>query len=126
MRLLADTHAIYWFLNGNLRLPRRARSALEDTSNDVFVSVISGYEIALKAGRGRMHAPFLAEFEAILRKARFAVLPLTLDTAVQAGNLPGPHGDPWDRVLIAHAKRDGLTVVTIDSIFRDYGVPVLW
>jgi PIN domain nuclease of toxin-antitoxin system len=68
----------------------------------------------------------VADLLPAVRQSRFGTLALTLEHAVEAGNLPGPHRDPWDRMLIARAPIERLTVVTTDAVFRDYGVPVLW
>ncbi len=62
----------------------------------------------------------------MLRAARLAVLPVTTEHALEAGQLPEPHRDPWDRILMAQARIEAASVVTIDRVFADYGVPTLW
>lgn len=126
MKLLLDTHALYWFLTGHERLSPKARKAISDPANEVFASAASGYELALKARRGRLDRMVLEELGAMLRAARLGVLPVSFAHGVEAGRLPEPHRDPWDRILIAQAQAERLAVVTVDPVFADYGVPILW
>ncbi len=126
MKLLLDTHAVYWFLTGHERLSARARKAIADPDNGALVSAASAYEIALKARRGRLDTTIVEEFAAMLRAARLTVLPVTVAHALEAGRLPEPHRDPWDRIIMAQALSERATVVTLDAVFGDYGVPTLW
>jgi len=126
VKLLLDTHALYWFLTGHERLSTKARKAASDPANEVFTSAASGYELALKARRGRLDRIVVEELGAMLRAARLGVLPVSFAHGVEAGRLPEPHRDPWDRILIAQAQVERLVVVTIDPVFADYGVPTLW
>jgi PIN domain nuclease of toxin-antitoxin system len=126
LKLLLDTHAVYWFLTGDDRLSARARKAIADPGNDAFASAASAYELSLKARRGRLDAVVVKELPAMLRAARLAVLPVTVEHALEAGGLPEPHRDPWDRILMAQARIESARVVTIDAVFADYGVPSLW
>ena len=75
---------------------------------------------------GRLPGKLTRVLPQVLRKGRIAIHPLTLEHALAAGQLPGPHRDPWDRLIIAQAIAGGLTVVTVDTVFRDYSVPVCW
>ena len=126
MRLLLDTHALIWWLTDSPSLSRAARTALADPQNPVRATVVSGYEIAYKQRLGKLPAEIPEDLPSALRDARIPAHLLTLDHTVAAGQLPGPHRDPWDRLIMAQAMRDGFTVVTLDPVFRDYGVPVLW
>ena len=126
MRLLLDTHALVWFATGSRRLSAKARGAIEDPQSDVWASAASAYEIAIKQRSGRLNAPAVEDIFGGLRGARISVLDLTDAHAIHAGNLPGPHRDPWDRLIMGQAIRERLTVVTVDQAFRDYGVDVLW
>jgi PIN domain nuclease of toxin-antitoxin system len=126
MRLLLDTHAVYWFLTGHERLSARARKAIADPDNSALVSAASAYEVALKARRGRLDVAVVAEFGAMLRAARLATLPVTIEHALEAARLPEPHRDPWDRIIMAQALSERATVVTLDAIFDDYGISTLW
>ncbi len=126
MRLLLDTHAMIWFLTGSKRLSRRAREAIEDPANVVLASSAAAYEVGVKQRLGRLPQPVVKELPRIMRRARIAEHPIGFDHAITASQLPGPHRDPWDRLMIAQALSDGLTVVTLDPVFADYGAPVLW
>jgi PIN domain nuclease of toxin-antitoxin system len=128
VRLLLDTHALLWALLADGDLSAKARRAIADPDNAVFVSSASGWEIAIKHRLGKLPmAKNVADNLAVhIRKARFAVLDISLDHALAAGRLPGPHKDPFDRMLIAQAGIEKLQVVTIDPVFREYGVGVFW
>jgi PIN domain nuclease of toxin-antitoxin system len=126
MRLLLDTHALMWWLVDSPKLSQAARAEIANPRNAAFATPVSGYEIANKERLGRLPGKLTAVLPHVLRKGRIAIHPLTLDHALAAGQLPGPHRDPWDRLIIAQAIAGGLTVVTLDPVFRDYGVPVCW
>ena len=119
-RFLLDTHAALWALAEPEKLSRPARMALEDAENDVFVSVVSAWEIAIKGALGKLEAP--DELEAAIRMQGFEPLLMTFHHAAQAGGLPPHHGDPFDRMLIAQAQAEGLVLVTRDSDIPLYGV----
>ena len=126
MRLLLDTHALIWWIVDSPKLSQPARTAIAAPRNAVLASVVSGYEIAYKRRLGRLPAEIPDDLPRALRDARILTQELTLDHTIAAGQLPGPHRDPWDRLIIAQAMAGGLTVVTLDAVFRDYGVPVCW
>jgi PIN domain nuclease of toxin-antitoxin system len=126
MKLLLDTHALIWWLTDNPRLSSAARAAIADPEIAVCVSAASGYEIANKERLGRLPGKLTGILPQALRKARISTQALSLDHTLVAGRLPGPHRDPWDRLIIAQAIHDGLVVVSVDPVFRDYGVPVHW
>jgi len=126
MKLLLDTHALIWWIIDSPKLSQAARTAIAEPRNAVLASVVSGYEIAYKQRLGKLPAEIPADLPSALRDARIRTQQLSLDDAIAAGQLPGPHRDPWDRLIIAQAMAGGLTVVTTDAVFRDYGVPVCW
>ena len=126
MRLLLDTHALIWWLVDSPKLSQTARTAIGDPGNMVLATAVSGYEIANKERLGRLPGRLTGILPQILRKGRISIHPLTFDHALAAGQLPGPHRDPWDRLIMAQAMAGGLTVATTDAVFRDYGVPVCW
>src|SRR5579883_251168 len=128
MRLLLDTHALIWALLKGGPLSERARDAIVDPGNEVFVSSASAWEIATKHRLGKLpEAKNVANhLPAQIKVARFTILPISLDHALAAGRLRGPHKDPFDRMLIAQAEIEHLEVVSIDPVFRRYGVAVLW
>ena len=119
-RLLLDTHAFVWCLSDVVKLAEDARAAIADPRNDVFVSAITGWEIAVKRAKGRMIAP--DNLSAMIEERGFTHLPLTFHHAEQAGNLPTHHKDPFDRFLIAQARAEGLVLVTRDARIPLYGV----
>ena len=119
-RLLLDTHAFLWCLADVAKLSAPARAAIADGSNDVYVSAVSGWEIAMKRAKGQLIAP--ENLAALLEVRGFAHLPLTFHHAEQAGMLPTHHKDPFDRLLIAQAQAEGLTFVTKDAHIARYGV----
>ncbi len=128
MRLLLDTHALLWFLQGNERLSNTARVAIEDTHADVFVSAAVAWEIATKVRLGKLpEAVRLAgRFEETLAEQSFHPLAITVAHARRAGMLPGSHRDPFDRILAAQAEAEGMSLVTTDRLFAGFGVPTIW
>ncbi|MBK5222495.1 MAG: type II toxin-antitoxin system VapC family toxin [Acidimicrobiia bacterium] len=123
MTLLLDTHILLWWLAADPKLPWPAAAAISDGATLVAVSAASAWEIAIKRTAGRLEAPDdLADALAI---NDFDALSISLDHALAAGALPMHHADPFDRMLIAQAQVEGLTVVTVDSRFSDYDVDLL-
>ena len=122
-RLLLDTHVVLWALAEPAKLTRPARTALEEAENEVFVSVVSGWEIAIKRALGKLEAP--DDLEAAIRMQGFEPLLVTFHHAAQAGSLPPHHRDPFDRLLIAQAQAEGLVLVTRDPDIPRYGVRTL-
>ena len=122
-RFLLDTHVVLWALAEPAKLGRPARAALEEAENEVFVSVVSGWEIAIKRALGKLQAP--DDLEAAIRMQGFDSLLITFHHAAQAGGLPPHHRDPFDRMLIAQAQAEGLVLVTRDSNIPRYGVRTL-
>ena len=117
-----------WWVGRSPRLSETARVAIADETTPVHVSAASAWEIATKVRLGRL--PEMAEFCTAmaleLAEQGFAELPVTLDDGRQAGLLPGPHGDPFDRMLIAQAMARDLALVSIEARFDAYGVRRLW
>ncbi len=128
VKLLLDSHALLWWLFDDPQLSKRARAAIIDPDSQVLVSSASAWEIATKHRLGKLpKAGDVADrLPWYLRESRFAELPISIDHALAAGRLPGPHKDPFDRILIAQALAEKLPAVTTDPVFRDYGVRVLW
>lgn len=121
MRLLLDTHVAIWWLSGDRRLSTATRRAIEDAP-DAYLSAVSLWEMFIKQGTGRLDLP--ADFADALRED-FVELPLTFDHALEGRMLPGVHRDPLDRMLVAQARVEALTIVTADRTLAEYGVSVL-
>ncbi len=122
-RLLLDTHALIWWLSDVSELADSARAEIADPRNDIFVSAITGWEIAVKRANGRIIAP--RNLAALVEERGFIHLPLTFHHAERAGDLPMHHRDPFDRFLIAQAQAEGLVLVTRDARIPLYGVRTL-
>jgi PIN domain nuclease of toxin-antitoxin system len=125
MRLLLDTHALLWALSAPQKLPARASSLLRAPETSVFVSSASTWEIAIKASLGKLKADLDGIVEAI-RDAEFAELPISFAHTLRLTELPSHHRDPFDRIIVAQAIEEGLTIVTSDEALRAYDVRVLW
>jgi PIN domain nuclease of toxin-antitoxin system len=96
---------------------------VEETAAEVSVSAATICEIEIKRALGRLQAP--RDIVALVRDSGFSTLPISLEHACEAGRLPRHHDDPFDRVLIAQARLDGLTIATADAVFARYAVTVL-
>lgn len=128
MKLLLDTHAFLWWLEGDRRLSANAHSAISDDANDVVVSAATAWEIATKHRLGK-----LAQAERVAQDVLGAIasqgfeeIDITVDEAQKAGQLPGPHRDPFDRMLIAQAMERNMALVSKDAELDGYGVNRLW
>lgn len=125
MRMLLDTHAFLWWLTDNARLSRRARRMIGNDANDLVVSAASAWEIATKVRLGRL-PDIGADIAASIAGEGFGRIPITVADAERAGRLPGPHRDPFDRMLVAQAMGRGIPIVSIDAVFDRYKVRRLW
>jgi len=128
MRLLLDTHSLLWWLAGDAALSTTARAAIADSANEVFVSAASAWEIGTKHRIGKLPGvgPLVAAFPAAIADQGFQPLPITLRHGQLAGTLPGPHRDPFDRMLIAQSMLEDLVLVSNETVFEPYGVKRLW
>lgn len=128
MRLLIDTHALLWFLTDFPKLGSVAKSALMDPANERLLSPITLLEIAIKVGIRKLplHAPFGTLFPAQLAANQIAILPLEIAHIEPLTSLPPHHKDPFDRLIAATALVEGLTLISADPAFDDYGVNRLW
>lgn len=122
MRFLADTHVILWWLQNDRRLGRDLMTLL-DTGPDAFVSAVSVWEVSVKQAIGKLEE--YADLAAAISERGFQELPITFRHAVAMRELPPHHKDPFDRMLIAQARTENLTVVTHDRRFESYDVQLL-
>lgn len=125
---MLDTHAFVWWDKSPERLPRRVRAALEDGTHDIFVSVASAWELQIKiqAGRFSLEEPLEVPFARQREKNGIAVLPIQFVHVLGLRALPRLHGDPFDRILIAQAQGEDMTLVTGDRRLAGYDVSKLW
>ncbi|SDJ75485.1 type II toxin-antitoxin system VapC family toxin [Streptomyces indicus] len=122
MRLLLDTHVLLWWLDDSAELTDDIKELL-DTEPAVYVSAVSPWEIAIKQGLGKLDGPDdLAERA---RDSQFTALPITAGHGVRAGRLPNHHRDPFDRLLVAQAQIEGMTLLTRDQWIPQYDVQVI-
>lgn len=128
MRLLLDTHTLLWWLSDDPALPASARKVIARASNTVLVSAASAWEIAIKVRLGKLPdaTDLLGDFSGYLARERFESLSISPEHAVRAGLLPGPHNDPFDRMLIAQAQAENMPIVSNDAAFDSYKVRRIW
>ena len=123
MRLLLDTHALLWWRQNSRRLGRAGREAIA-RAPVVYVSAASAWEVAIKIAIGRLRID--GPFEGHVLDAGFEPLPITFAHAAEVARLPAHHADPFDRMLVAQARLEGLTLVTHDRTFASYDVETLF
>ena len=123
MRILLDTHMLLWWLGNDPRLPDAIGTAMNDGTNEVLVSSISVAEISIKTSLGKLRAPH--DLLAQLRAASMISLPFTTDHAIALRELPLHHRDPFDRMLVAQATTEGMTLASRDASIALYDVDIL-
>lgn len=123
MNLLLDTHALLWWLSDDEMLSPEARVAISNPENTVFLSAVVVWEIRIKQRIGKLELP--DEFSEVLERQPFTELPITIDHANALTWLPMIHRDPFDRLLVAQAMVEELTIVSRDSVIAGYGVSVI-
>jgi PIN domain nuclease of toxin-antitoxin system len=127
-RLLLDTHALLWWLAGDRSLSAKAREAIADEANEIFVSAASTWEIATKIRIGKLPAPALTGggVTRAIAAQGFEPLAVTAEHGERAGSLPGAHRDPFDRMLIAQAQAEAMAIVSNETVFDQFGVTRIW
>jgi PIN domain nuclease of toxin-antitoxin system len=123
MRLLLETHTFLWWLSDDPKLGPEARRAIEKPENFVFVSAASAWEIAVKRASGKLKAP--GDIVDWIEQSSFSDLPIEVEHAVASAELPKHHNDPFDRLLVAQAQLEGMTLVAHDDEITRYDVSVL-
>lgn len=128
MKLLLDTHALLWWLAGDaVNLTKAARYAIAHEDNGVYVSAASAWEIATKQRIGKLDAGVLsAQMTRVVAQQSFIALDISMDHAERAGALAGAHRDPFDRMLIAQAQAENMTLVSNETAFDSFGVTRMW
>lgn len=124
MKLLLDTHAFVWWLEDNPKLAETAKVLISDPDSSVWVSAVAIWEISIKMALGKLQVES-DDLAGEIAASGFLELPISARHAMIAGSLPKHHEDPFDRMLIAQAQSEGLTIVTRDSAFPSYGIPLV-
>ncbi|MBS1787963.1 MAG: type II toxin-antitoxin system VapC family toxin [Acidobacteria bacterium] len=124
MKLLLDTHVFLWFISGDPRLQQDMRDAIQDASNEVYLSTVSVWEAIVKYQIGKLPLPQPPETYLPLQRQKHLIASLSLDepSVAQLAQLPPIHRDPFDRMLICQAIQHSLIIVTVDHIFPNYTV----
>ena len=128
MRVLVDTHVFLWWIEGNRALPVKARAALADRDNECLISLVSVWELAIKAGLHKLKLALPVQRYVVEHVAAngFRMLDIQMAHVGRVESLASHHGDPFDRLLVAQALEERIPVVTADPVFRDYGVKRIW
>ena len=123
MNLLLDTHVLLWWLDDPILLSKQALAAIKEPDNEVIVSVVSAWEIAIKKALGKLEAP--ENLKQMIEDAGFVLMPVDYEHVWKVKDLPFHHDDPFDRLLVAQTKVEYLTLVTRDLRLRAYDIPIL-
>jgi PIN domain nuclease of toxin-antitoxin system len=128
VRVLLDTHVMYWYIEGDPQLRTTARTLIRDVSNEVLISPASYWEIAIKVslGKWRLNRPYEDFIDIGLKQYGFLILPILPAHTARLIGMPFYHKDPFDRLLAAQALAEGIPMVSADSAFNDYDVTRLW
>jgi PIN domain nuclease of toxin-antitoxin system len=128
VRLLLDSHTVIWAVNDPASLGSVARAALEDASNQLVVSTATIWEISIKAGLKKLDLkrPYEEWMDQAIIDLELEEMPITIAYANRQANLPWHHRDPFDRMLVAQALTEKITVVSVDAVLDQYGVTRIW
>jgi len=128
MRFLLDTHTFLWWVSDDPQLSKNALRLIASPDNDIFLSSVSGWEIAINVQLGKMKVP--APFEQFVAEQIFhndiATLPIKMSHALHVQSLPLHHRDPFDRMLIVQSQLEKMPIISVDSVFEYYDVEVVW
>jgi PIN domain nuclease of toxin-antitoxin system len=127
MHCLLDTHTLIWFLENDKRLSKKAKKTIESQDNIPFISIVSLWEIAIKLNLGKLEISVtIDDIIDEANKMGIAILPITVEAVKLVQFMPLHHRDPFDRLLIAQAEANGLTIITDDSMFDNYTIQTVW
>jgi PIN domain nuclease of toxin-antitoxin system len=128
MRVLLDTHALLWFINGDTRLSDAARKVIDDDSVEIYLSLASVWEISIKYGLGDLKLTGKPQecLPSLLSDAGVHLLPITFDHVTAIADLPQHHRDPFDRLILVQSQLENLTLVSGDTAFDPYGIKRHW
>jgi PIN domain nuclease of toxin-antitoxin system len=128
MRVLVDTHALFWWLLDKPELSQRARSIFTAEDNEILVSAVVAWELAMKTRLGKWPEalPLAVTLSRVIEENRFLPLAVTIEHARNAGLLSGSHRDPFDRMLAAQSLIEGIPLLSADRVFATFGTAVIW
>ena len=128
MRYLLDTHTLLWFISEDKKLSNRAHRLILDSNSEIFLSIASLWEIAIKVNIGKLalEQPFEQLFPKELHFHKIRILDITVDSLARLTALPVHHRDPFDRLIIAQALVERIPIIGVDSAFDAYGVSREW
>ncbi len=127
MNILLDTHTFLWYLQDSNQLSDKAAEMLEDSSNSLWLSIASLWEMSIKLGLGKLSLQHsFSELEEVLQKLKIEILPITFSDTKRYINLPLHHRDPFDRILVAQAMNHSLILISRDSAFDAYSIQRVW
>ena len=128
MRLLIDSHALIWYVDQHQQLSPASHAAISDPSNDLLLSAGSIWEIAIKIGLGKLNLtqPYSLWMSQALSDLGITILPITVEYADAQARLPKHHSDPFDRLIVAQALVENVSVVSADARMDAYGITRLW
>lgn len=128
MRLLLDSHALIWAVDDPSKLGQQAENLLRDANNELLMSAGTVWELAIKVGLGKLSLsqPFRQWMAKAITDLGVVILPIMVEHADEQSKLPKYHGDPFDRLLVAQARIEGLTIVSVDAVFDQYGAARIW
>ena len=127
MRCLLDTHTAFWYFEGSSELSTKAKTAIEDSGNEIFVSIVSAWEVAIKVSLGKLDFKGgVTEFLSAIEANNIRLIGIHGDYVKTVETLPLIHRDPFDRLIIATALSENMTVITIDENVHKYGVSWFW
>jgi PIN domain nuclease of toxin-antitoxin system len=128
MRGLMDTHTFLWWNDNDPKLSQTALQIIQDPTNTIYLSVVSVWEIIIKAQTGKMGLNLTPEayVRTHIQANNFTILPVLLEHALDVHNLPLHHRDPFDRLLIAQSRCENMPILTLDPLMQQYAVQTLW
>lgn len=128
MRVLLDTHALYWYIEGDLQLTGAAQAVIQDAANEVLVSPASYWEIAIKVsvGKWKLNRPYQEFVDLGLNEYGFELLPVLPNHTALLIGLPFHHKDPFDRLMVVQAMAENIPIVSSDSVLDAYGIKRIW
>lgn len=128
MKVLLDSHTFFWWTTDSPKLSRTARGLIDEDSTDVLISSVVAWEISSKvrSGKWREAEPLADAFFATIKHYGFLPLSLTLEHAHRAGTFTVAHRDPFDRMLAAQSLIESASLITIDPVFSEFGIEIVW